>query len=193
MPASRKTLMVLGNTIRVGTIVVYLAWVGVGFYILHHKAMKRVHSQYVATSDLPVGHLLRAIDFTVDSNACSTVEADGPSPSQLTGKYLLHSYKRGKPFQKSDLSVAPVTELGEKKMRYVFPLQKQLDLVEILNTGSHVDVCWKVCVLENARVLSIVGPSGQGAEYYAVLEIPAGDDAKVTGEITNYRVFLRNE
>jgi len=48
-------------------------------------------------------------------------------------------------------------------------------------------------VLENARVLSIVGPSGQGAEYYAILEIAAGEDTNVAGEIANYRLFLRNE
>jgi hypothetical protein len=192
MPASRKRLLALGNTIRAGTIVVYLAWVAVGFFVFHYKAMKRVHSQYVATRDLPVGHRLRAIDFTIHPTACSTADLDGPSSLQLTGKYLLHPYTTGKPFLQSDISLAPVTELGEKKMRYMFPLQKQLDLVEILDTGSHVDVCWKVCVIENARVLSMVGPSGQAAEYYAILEIPAGDDAKVAGEIANYRLFLRN-
>ena len=193
MPASRKSLLVLGNTIRVGIIVFYLAWVGVGFYVLHYKTMNRVHSQYVATADLPVGHRLRASDFTIHPTVCPTVDADRLSPSQLTGKYLSHSYTTGKPLQRSDLSVAPVIVLGDKKMRYVFPLQKQLDLVESLNTGSHVDVCWKVCVLENARVLSIVGPSGQGAEYYAILEIAAGEDTNVAGEIANYRLFLRNE
>lgn len=193
MPASRKNLVVLGSRIRGGIFVVYSAWIAMGFYVLHYKAMKRGYLHYAAAIDLPVGHRVRATDFTTHATDCPTVEADRPSPSELKGKYLLNAYAEGKMLDKSDLSATPVIELGTNEMKYVFPLQKQLDLVETLNTGSTVDICSQVCVVEDARVLSIVGPYGQGAEYYAILGIPVGDDAKVKGEIGNYRLFLRNE
>jgi hypothetical protein len=191
MPASRKNLVVLGNRIRAAIIVVYLAWVAVGFYVLHYKAVKQDYLQYVAAIDLPAGHRVRGTDFTTHPKDCATVEADRPSPSELKGKYLLNAYTKGKVLEKSDLSATPVIELGANEMKYVFPLQKQLDLVDILNTGSVVDICSQICVVEGARVLSIVGPYGQGAEYYAILDIRIGDDAKVKGEIGNYRLFLQ--
>jgi hypothetical protein len=193
MPASRENLVVLGNRIRAVVFVVYLAWIAMGFYVLHYKAMKRGYLQYAAAIDLPVGHRVRATDFTTQATDCPIVEADRLSPSELKGKYLLSPYTKGKMLDKSDLSATPLIELGGNDMKYVFPLQKQLDLVEILNTGSRVDICSQVCVVEDARVLSIVGPYGQGAEYYAILDISVGDDAKVKGEIGNYRLFLRTE
>jgi hypothetical protein len=193
MPASRKSRLVLGKSIRIGTIVIYLVWIAAGFYIFHHKSKKLVYSQYVISSNLPAGHRLRAADFTIHPLVCSIEDTGLSSPSQVTDKYLVHAYTAGKPLQMSDLSATPVIERGDKKMRYMFPLQKQINLVQVLNTDSHVDVCWKACVFENVRVLSVVGPVGQAAEYYAILEIPAGDDTKITGEIDSYRLILRSE
>jgi hypothetical protein len=190
MAASRKSLTRLGRAIRATSVVLYLVWVALGCLTFYYK---KHHTRYTLIRDLPGGYRVHEKDISVALPLCPTNGESTLRLQDIIGKYLVDQYVAGKPLSPSDLSATPVVRLADKKMKYLFPLQKQTDLSEVLNTDSHVDICWKVCVLEDVRVLSVAGPYGQAAEYYAILEIPSGDDAKLKDDIGNYRLILRND
>jgi len=133
---------------------------------------------------------LHSYDFEFDPPVPDGEHNRLSPPSDPVGKYMLHERSVGEAFQPSDLSTAPVVEIGKGMVKWQFPLEKQPELVNLLNADSRVDVCLGSCILENVRLLSVVCSSMGGAECYAVVEIPSAESAKLAPE-KNYRVIPR--
>jgi hypothetical protein len=76
-------------------------------------------------------------------------------------------------------------------VEYWFPLEKQGDLVDVLDTDSRVDICAGYCVLQSVRVLSIMCRSTTPTECVTALELSPDDSKKFTGDIKNYRLIQR--
>ena len=192
MAASCKQLTKRGLAIRSSCVFVYVIWVLIGGWIFYKRDIAS-HTQYVVSRDLPPGYLLREGDLRATPERCPNPSERPPTIADIANKYLVHAYKSGTPIQRSDIGASPMVTPAGQKTKYLFPLQMQSNLAETLNAGSRVDVCWKVCVLEDVPVLAILGPIGQKTEFYAILEVSTGDDAKIKDDIGNYRLIPRND
>jgi hypothetical protein len=90
--------------------------------------------------------------------------------------------------------MAPVIQVGPGKTKYFFPLKDdQKDLSDFLNTDSQVDVCARQCVIENARVVSIVCGGTSLSKCAVVLELSKKEaDELSSSRETEYRLVPRN-
>lgn len=133
---------------------------------------------------------MHSYDFEFDPPVPAGEYNQLPPQSVLAGKYLLKERSAGTSIVPSDLSSAPVVATGKDMVRWLFPLEKQPDLVSVLNTNSRVDVCLGACVLEDVRVLSVVCGATSAVECYAVVEVSSAESAKLNAE-KNYRLIPR--
>jgi hypothetical protein len=191
MQLSSRTLAFVGGVIRVVVLLSYVGLVIRGFCIIRSKQVDPSRLQYITTHDLPAGYRLHAADFRFDPPIPQVKRGQLPAEVDPAGKYLTKAYPQNATIVRSDLVSAPVIEVGKDMLKYWFPLGQQPEFADILNANSRVDVCAGVCAFEDVRVLSIVCSSLRPWECYAALELPAGGNTKITGEVKNYRLILR--
>jgi hypothetical protein len=150
--------------------------------------------KYVATRDMPAGYLLRSDDFRFEP-AVPPGERRLLQPTlDPVGKYLLKGCLNGHAFDVKDLSMAPVINITPGKIKYFFGLQNQMHLANILNTGSHVDICSTVCSIDDAKVASVVCEgSSPSARCFAVLELSKSESDMITAKDKgDYRLVWRS-
>jgi hypothetical protein len=188
---SASRLRCLGRAIRTLLALVYAGGVVLGFCTLSRED---VDLRYVALRDLPVGHQLKADDLTVEASVPSCNRHLLPERSDPVGKYLFNHLSPGQTFGISDLSATPVLTFNAGEVKYYFfPLQNQMYLAEVLNTGSRVAVCATTCPAENVRVASIVCDATLSPKCSAVLELSKDQIAAISaGNTTDYRLFRQS-
>jgi hypothetical protein len=191
MTFSPTTMSVLGWGIRICVLLAYLTWVLKGLCMLQDSKVNLSELQYVALRELPVGHRLNDKDFRFDPPIPLGERNRLPAGIDLVGKYLLTEQCAGHKIAQSDVSSAPVVHVGKNMVEYWFPLERQGDLVNVLDSDSRVDVCAGYCVLQNLRVLSIMCSSTTPMECFAALELSPDDSKKFSGDIKNYRLIRR--
>jgi hypothetical protein len=191
MKLPRNAIAVLGWGIRFGILLLYAGWVLIGFCMLRHTAVDVSHLQYVAVRELPAGHRLLDQDFHFEPSIPLGERNLLPAGADPAGKYLTKKYEAGKKIAQSEISARSPTHAANNMVEFLFPLEKQPDLVNFLDPDSQVDVCGGVCILQNVRVLSVVCSAAASAECYATLELSADDSKKITGDTKNYRLLPR--
>jgi hypothetical protein len=191
MTLSPTAMASLGWGIRICVLLAYLAWVLKGLCMLQDAKVNVSQMQYVALRGLTVGHRLHDKDFRFDPPIPLGERNRLPAGSDPLGKYLLTEHSAGQEIAQSELASAPVVHLGKDMVEYWFPLEKQGDLVDALDTDSRVDVCAGYCVLHNVRVLSITCSSTTPAECFAALELSPDDSKRFGGDMKSYRLIRR--
>lgn len=193
MPQSSTCLRFLGYAIRAIVVLAYIVWIVTGYYILRHDQVDPSHLRFIATRHLPAGQRLHLGDFTFDPPIPARDRSQLPPDSNPVGKYLKHKVFQSKPIDLDDLSMAPVIQMSAGKVKYFFSLQNQMDLVDILNTDSRVDVCATTCAVEDARVVTIVC-TGSPSKCSAVLELTKKRATAIFGQgKDDYRLVLRGD
>jgi len=191
MKLSPKTMAFLGWGIRVGVVLLYVIWVLIGFCMLRHASVDVHRLQYVALRGLPAGHRLLDQDFRFDPPIPMGERNRLRAGADPAGKYLTKEHSASDKFTQSEISLHSPIHAAKDMVEYLFPLEKQTDLVNVLDPDSHVDVCGGACVLQNVRVLSVLCSSAASPECFATLELSPDDSKKITGETKNYRLVLR--
>jgi hypothetical protein len=76
----------------------------------------------------------------------------------------------------------------------LFGLQDQMSLANVLNTGSHVDICSTICGIHDARVVSVVCEGSSPPRCFAVLELSETDIGVITASHErDYRLVWRGD
>lgn len=184
-----KGIAVLGWGIRVGVLLLYAGWVITGFCMLRHAAVDVSRLKYLSVRDLPAGHRLLDQDFRFDPPIPLGERNLLPAGADPAGKYLAKKCEAGEKIGQSDLSTRSPIHAANNMVEYLFPLEKQPDLVNVLEPDSYVYICGGVCILRNVRVLSVVCSRAAAAECYVTLELSPDDSKKVTGDMKNYRLL----
>ncbi len=190
MALSSQNLGSIGCALRTAVVLSYIIWVAVGAYILHEGRVMPGKLQYVATKALPTGHRLHSDDFTFSPRVPPGERSLLPPGADPIGQYLVREMERGKPFGASEISSAPIIQVGSGNVKRLFPLKGQPYLADTLNTNSHVSVCSGSCAIDNARVLSIVCGTATPADCYVILEITKTDESNLRDNV-EYKLILR--
>jgi hypothetical protein len=114
-----------------------------------------------------------------------------PPGTDPVGKYLRTEHAADQEIAQSEISFTPVVHSSKDMVEYWFPLEKQGDLVDILDADSRVDICAGLCVLQNVKVLSIMCGSATPTECFTALELSPDDSKKLSGDLKNYRLIQR--
>ena len=189
-----KALAFFGYGIRVALAVAYVVLVGLGFRVLQNGRADTGRLELIAARAFPVGYRLHSGDIEFKPQVPIGERRLLPPESNPVGKYLSKIHSKGDIIATADLSVAPVINVGAGKLKYFFPLEKQMDLAEILNTDSHVDVCATTCAIERARVSSIVCGGAPSSKCFAVLELSTEQTNLISSKgKDDYRLVLRSD
>ncbi len=189
-----KALAFFGYAIRVALAVAYVVLVGLGFRVLQNGRADTGRLQLIAARAFPVGYRLHSGDVDFKPQVPMGERRLLLPESNPVGKYLSKARSKGDVIGFGDLSVAPVINVAAVNSKYFFPLEKQMDLADILNTDSHVDVCATTCAIEKARVASIVCGGMPTSKCFAVLELSTEQANLISCKgKDDYRLVLRGD
>jgi hypothetical protein len=194
MTMTSKDLSRLGNAIRIGVVILYVLGVGTGYFFLDRKRVDIGNLQFVATRPLPAGYRVQPGDIDFKPKIAIGDQRSLRPEWNPVGKYLANAHNKNDAFGPGELSSAPVIKLAPGAFTYSFSLENQKELSKVLNTDSHLDVCAVTCVIQNARVASIVCPDSDPAQCFAVLELTGQQAQFISGTgKENYRLVLRGD
>jgi hypothetical protein len=188
---SSQALLWIARGIAIAAAVIYLGWVAVSWFCLYPSAIKPDQLTYRATRDLAAGQRLRPDDFEFVPSIPKGERNQVPADANPAGKYLLPPEGREQKFRPSDVSSMPILNASPGTVKYLLPLKDQPDLVPALNRNSHVMLCAGSCVVEDARVLSVLCGNATPANCFVLLELAASDAAKLDNK-TQYQLIQRN-
>src|SRR5664279_4453540 len=121
-------LMWVGRVLRWLVVLVYVGWVVRGLSIFRGAQITPDTLQYRATTTLPSGHRIHSNDFTFDPPVPPGERNQLPARANPTGKYLLYGKQKDSLFASSDVTAAPVMQVGSGRLKHLFSLKNQPDL-----------------------------------------------------------------
>jgi hypothetical protein len=164
---------IIGSLLRWLPFLLYASWVFVGYRILLENQVPRpIQFRYIATGFLPTNHLLRAEDFLADGSLPARDRIWLPRSSELEGKYVARTIRRGQDVDLSNLRSNPVIVPSSTHVAYVFSLQHQASLAGVLNAGATIRICTASCDETNIRVLALLCSASKKDDCSAILDLP---------------------
>lgn len=158
MNLTSRAQRIVGSLLRRTPFFVYVSWVLFGFRtLLGNQDSKPVRFRYIATAALPANHLMRTQDFMADVSIPKRDQIWLPKPSDFEGKYLEKAIPQGGVVDSSNLRSTPSLTPTSDRITYLFSLDHQPLLSDLLNAGSAVRVCRPdKCDQADIRVLAVL-------------------------------------
>jgi hypothetical protein len=135
----------------------------------------RVRLNYIAARQLEANHQLRDEDMLRPRSIPGAWGWFLPDRGSLNGKYVVHEISGNQDIDPSNLQEQPDLAIDDKFRLVSFPLDKQVQLCSLLNSGSHVDVMGAKEPVDAVRVHAVVRLSAPtekpGAPCFVLLEV----------------------
>lgn len=150
---------------------------------------------YIATRHLKRNHMIRIDDFGLPKEGVGSWGWFLPNPDSLEGLYVATDYiKVGNGIDLSSLQKLPGPLKDPNRRLASIPLEKQPELIRLLDSDDHVEVVHESTLLAaNARVHAVLCTKKDAASCYVLLDLSKEDEMKITQKrlLEDKKLFVR--
>jgi hypothetical protein len=190
----RRELLLLATLYFLAIIILLLMMPG---HLSDFPASWRTRLNYVAKKDLDANFRISEADLGRPAGFPGNWGWFLPDRNSLIGKYVKHPILSGESIDTPILQELPDPTAGDGFGLVVFPLDKQKNLCNVLNTGSYVDVTDNATdIVSGVRVSAIANPPGADLatqSCFAILEVDRRDEPKlVPDKLASLQLVIRD-